>query len=165
MEAISAPHSSTSKKIRALHDAGYSRSAIAGFLRKGYQHVRNVLATPSPPTSGAPGVAEGAPAAHSSDDGEAANCGVFEVDGEGRIALTAALLKAVDGLPSRRVPWRFENGELILMSIDAASRQIDRLMSQLKRRPASAVDELIAERRAEFEREERRVSGRGSRDE
>ncbi len=166
MEAIAAPQASTSKKIRALHAAGYSRSAIAGFLRKGYQHVRNVLTTAPAATPPAAGVAETMSAETcAASDGDTANCGVFEVDGDGRITLSPTLLKAVDGMPSRRVPWRLENGELILMSVEAASRQIDRLMGVLKRRPGSAVDELIAERRAEFEREERRFPGRAPKNE
>lgn len=35
-----------SAKIRALDAAGYTRSQIAKFLDKRYQHVRNVLVTP-----------------------------------------------------------------------------------------------------------------------
>lgn len=38
--------SSTSAKIRYLWAEGYTRSAIANFLGKRYQHVRNVLITP-----------------------------------------------------------------------------------------------------------------------
>lgn len=36
----------TSAKIRGLNAAGFSRSEIAKFLGKRYQHVRNVLITP-----------------------------------------------------------------------------------------------------------------------
>ena len=36
----------TSSKIRALNVKGYTRSEIARFLNKRYQHVRNVLITP-----------------------------------------------------------------------------------------------------------------------
>lgn len=35
-----------SSKIRALNSEGYTRSEIATFLGKRYQHVRNVLVTP-----------------------------------------------------------------------------------------------------------------------
>jgi hypothetical protein len=80
---------------------------------------------------------------------------VFEVDEAGRIALTPALLKAVDALPSRRIPWRFENGELVLMSVDAAWRDIDRLLGDARNSPELSPDALIAERRAEFEKVER----------
>lgn len=159
METISAPHGSISAKIRALHEAGFSRSLIAGFLGKGYQQVRNVLVTaPTPPRTG---IAETAPPeAHAASAADSPTSGVFEVDSAGRIVLSPELLAALDALPSRRVPWRLEKGELVLMSNDAAWRQIDRLMGELKRRPGSMVDELIAERRAEFEREERKLSGR-----
>ncbi len=36
----------TSETIRGLYGLGYSRSAIAKFTGKRYQHVRNVLVTP-----------------------------------------------------------------------------------------------------------------------
>jgi hypothetical protein len=38
--------STTSAKIRVLNAAGFSTGAIAKFLDKRYQHVRNVLITP-----------------------------------------------------------------------------------------------------------------------
>jgi hypothetical protein len=174
MEAISASHASIARKIKALHEAGFSRSAIAGFLRKGYQHVRNVLVQetgdkardtllahrPAPS-----GVQESGPTPWVAADEEPASCGVFDVDDEGRIHLPPALLRVLDALPSRRVPWRLENGELVLMSLDAASRQIDRLMAEIKPRPGGLVDDLIAERRAEFEREERKLSARAAKHE
>jgi hypothetical protein len=153
MEAICAGLASTSQKIRALHERGYSRSAIAGFLRKGYQHVRNVLTAPAASGTNAQEVGETA-AGYAVEEGLASG-GVFEVDEAGRIALTPALLKAVDALPSRRIPWRFENGELVLMSVDAAWRDIDRLLGDARNSPELSPDALIAERRAEFEKVER----------
>lgn len=35
-----------SQKIRKLNSEGFSRGAIAKYLNKRYQHVRNVLITP-----------------------------------------------------------------------------------------------------------------------
>jgi len=162
MAALSADYATTATKIRALSAAGYSRSDIAGFLGKGYQHVRNVLTQP-PPRAGlhanaapAAGVSESpARSEYAAEENGSLDCGIFQVDDRGRIELSPGLLKALDALPSRRIPWRFEAGELILMSLDAAARDIDRLTVELRRRPGSMADELIAERRAEFEREER----------
>lgn len=154
MEAICAGRTSTSQKIRALHDAGYSRSAIAGFLRKGYQHVRNVLIAGAVSAPGARSVSETS-TGYAAGGEDAETYGVFEVDAAGRVTLTRALLKAVDALPSRRVPWRLENGELILMSIDAALRNGDRLLGDARNSPELSSEALIAERRAEFEKEER----------
>ena len=171
MTALTAALPTKSAKIRTLDAAGYSRSEIAGFLGIRYQHVRNVLVQsglrPAAAVATAPPAqfAEGAlPRPDANFEAEETNCGVFDVDAAGRITLPPALLKAVDALPSRRVPWRLENGEVILMSIDAAMRQIDQLMGELKQRPGSMVDELIAERRAEFEREERKFAGRTPKD-
>src|SRR5580693_6500 len=43
MNEIVAPWRSVADRIRALAAAGYPRAAIAAFLGKRYQHVRNVL--------------------------------------------------------------------------------------------------------------------------
>lgn len=165
MEAISAPLASKSKKIKALHEAGFTRSAIAGFLEIGYQHVRNVLTAAVPQKTRAAGVAETARAPYAAESETIESTGLFEIDSEGRIALSPPLLKAIDAKPGGRVPWRFEDGELKLMSLPAAWRQIDRLMGDLKRQPESLVDQLIAERRAEFEREELKFLSRQKKDE
>ena len=45
-KVITDEHKTVSAKIRALDAAGYTRSQIANFLGKRYQHVRNVLVTP-----------------------------------------------------------------------------------------------------------------------
>lgn len=45
-KVITDQHKTVSSKIRALDAAGYTRSQIANFLGKRYQHVRNVLVTP-----------------------------------------------------------------------------------------------------------------------
>lgn len=45
-KVIKDEHKTVSAKIRALDAAGYTRSQIANFLGKRYQHVRNVLITP-----------------------------------------------------------------------------------------------------------------------
>ena len=43
IESILNGLATTSAKMRALHDAGFSRMAIAQILDKRYQHVKNVL--------------------------------------------------------------------------------------------------------------------------
>jgi hypothetical protein len=154
MEALSSGAASTSQKIRALHAAGYSRSAIAGYLRKGYQHVRNVLAAAPASAPGMKSVAETA-SGYQTGEAKTGDYGVFDVDEMGRIALPPALLKAVDGLPSRRIPWRLENGELILMSVDAALRGIRALLGDALDRSELSTEALFAERRREFAQEER----------
>ena len=162
MSAVTASLGTKAKKIKALHDHGYSRSAIAGFLGIGYQHVSNVLGAARPKARPKrQGVAE-VKTVYDADPSEFFPSGVFEIDAEGRIALPQALLKAIDGMPEGRVPWRFESGELILMSIDAARRSLDELTRELRKRPGSMVDDLIAERRAEFELEEKEFSGKSA---
>ena len=43
IESILNGLTTTSAKMRALHDSGFSRMAIAQILDKRYQHVKNVL--------------------------------------------------------------------------------------------------------------------------
>lgn len=151
-------------KIRKLGAAGYSRQAIADFLGISYQHVRNVLAQPrvsagaygTPPRTLAKGMAEspGSPYAvpvteFMSDIGTAR----FQVDADGRITLTPELLALLQTAPGRILTARFEKGELILMSVDAAIRRARAAIPPWKPGEPLWSDKLIAERRAEAARE------------
>jgi len=46
LDKVSAPHSTTSDKMRALAADGWETGVIAAYLGKIYQHVRNVLSKP-----------------------------------------------------------------------------------------------------------------------
>jgi hypothetical protein len=148
MERVSSSLSTKAAKIRALDAAGYSRRMIAAFLGIRYQHVRNVLvvqpgggAAPVPPPAEAPD--------------EVPAHGRCVVDKEGRIALSGALLAALDAEAGGSVPWRFEDGELKLMNRGAGLRFAQSLVADLaKRHPETSVDDFIAERRAEAARDE-----------
>lgn len=151
-------------KIRALSAAGYSKQTIASFLAIRYQQVRNVLVRSAPThrKAGPPplrGLAEQAPDPptgwQASGPDEAPTHGSFVIDEQGRIALPANVIAALDGEPRRRIPWRFENGELILMNLAAGIRSAQAMCADLAREhPRNWSDELIAERRAEAARED-----------
>lgn len=156
MERIAGTLQTKAAKIRALDAAGYSRSRIANFLGIRYQHVRNVLvAKAAHPVEDMDPISEHA--------AEAANVleepfyGRVTVDQHGRIALSPALLSALDVGSNRAIPWRFENGELALMNREAGIRFAQALCADLVRKhPGSWSDELIAERRADAAREDRK---------
>lgn len=139
-----------SAKIRALHAAGYSRSRIAEFLRIRYQHVRNVLvadeATRSKET---PPQVENLEVL-SEPVGDSPLHGRCIVDEQGRVAIPAALLSQLDVKSGAAIPWRYEDGELKLMSRDAGIRFAQSLIADFAdKRPGNWSDELIARRRAE----------------
>ncbi len=157
-------------KIRALSAAGYRKQKIASFLGIRYQHVRNVLVRSetrlrtAPQPSRARGLAEpaAAPLTEWQETGpeQAPTYGRFVIDEEGRITLPRNVILALDGEPRRTIPWRFEDGELKLMSRAAGIRSAQAMCAELaKKHPGSWADELIAERRAEAAREDAEERG------
>ena len=167
MERIAEKWPSTAAKIRALDAAGYNRQEIATFLGKSYQHVYNTL---SYPFSRAPNTEPGAPSTPSAvaeptqpaakyareaapvpdPDPEGPRVYRFDVDSDGSIRLPPEALHGLDAIPGRLVTARFEDGELKLMSIDAAVRFVQRLAAPyIKEGEGNWSDQLIEERRAE----------------
>src|ERR1043166_5039622 len=138
-----------SAKIRALARAGYSRSQIADFLQIRYQHVRNVLvndarvagrsiaATPSDP----PGLNETPQPTR------------VRLGPDGRIMVPASFRDAL-GLKDRDTLLASLVGdEIHLLTIPAAVRKAQSIVRRFVPEGVSLVDELIAERRRESERE------------
>ncbi len=170
MQGIAEPLPTTAGKIRALAGAGYRISDIAGFLAIRYQHVYNVLKRPlqSAPSSARPqmrGLAESESAPtgdwFSGQPDEPPIYGSFALDDQGRITLPHNVILALDAEPRRRIPWRFEDGELVLMNRAAGLRSAQAMVADLARKhPESWSDELIAERRAEAAREDERDAKR-----
>ncbi len=152
-------------KIRRLGSAGYKRQAIADFLGISYQHVRNVLKQPSassatyaiPSARRTRGVADSGVAPYEPPTTEFdAGIGIARlvIDGHGRITLTPELIAALGTRTGGLITARLENGELIIMGLDAALRFVRRGIPQWKPGQPRWSDELIAERRAEAAREE-----------
>lgn len=170
MTEIAAKRPSTAAKIRALDAAGFNRQEIATFLEKSYQHVYNTLSYPlagqrgqvEPPVRAAGSAEEAAaPPFEPTAATEAASTesGIprvyrFVVEADGGIILPPDALHGLDAAPGRMVTARFEDGELRLMSIEAAVRFVQRLAAPyIKVGEGNWSDDVIAERRAEAARE------------
>lgn len=152
-------------KIRRLGSAGYKRQAIADFLGISYQHVRNVLKQPSvvsatyaiPSARRTRGVADSGAAQYeppSTEFDAAIGIARFVIDGQGRITLSPELIAALGTRKGGLITARLENGELIVMGLEAVLRFVRRGIPKWKPGQTRWSDELIAERRAEAAREE-----------
>ncbi|HEY2660097.1 MAG TPA: AbrB/MazE/SpoVT family DNA-binding domain-containing protein [Caulobacteraceae bacterium] len=166
MAQIIQPHTTVSDKIRALDAAGVARADIARFLGKRYQHVRNVLEADA---VAAPGYAVGRadlsglreadrsfdpnePAAYEDRGGAVFRLLVRE---DGSVVLPPAALEALNLKRGHGVIARIDQETFTLISAAEAMRRVQALV-RAHTRPGggSVVDELIAERRREAEREE-----------
>lgn len=78
---------------------------------------------------------------------------VVRVDAQGRLLVPKELRDAIDMRPNENVTLLVEDGELVVLTVTAATRRIREIAAQYSTPGRSLVDELIAERRAEAERE------------
>ena len=134
-----------SAKIRALGGAGYARGDIARFLEIRYQHVRNVLVRAQEKEE------------REERDKEAATPPTqvwAQVGPDGRVVIPAAYrgLLGIEG--GGHVFMLLEGDEVRLMGRDGALRRAQELVAQYVPAGVSLVDEFLAERRREAEREE-----------
>lgn len=145
-----------SDKIRALDEAGFERADIARFLEKRYQHVRNVLVAPRPARKST------IQASHSSarreSDPEAAVTSAklkarVQIGAGGRVVIPAEMRTAMGVSEGDTLLARIVDGELHLLSQDAAVRKARALVQRYVPAGVSLVDELIADRREEARRE------------
>ncbi len=156
MECVVEGHNTVSDKIRALDRAGYSRSEIARFLGKRYQHVRNVLVGDQ--QVGRPEVATYTATTQPKPPSEEENVGEnrsvkVRLDGDGRVALPQAMRERL-GLQSGDVLFaRVEDGEIHLLTPRAAMARAQAILRQFVPEGVSLVDELIEDRRREAARE------------
>src|SRR5580704_10924033 len=152
LRAIAARHATVADKIRALSAAGVPRADIARFLGKRYQHVRNVLEGDAQ-SSGGQGRREGAddpaPGASSNyvlgradlsglregprpfdrDDDESRIEGSgkdafwLEVRPDGSLPLPPEIARLLQAEAGRKVFARIKDGQLVVMSGEAALAQ------------------------------------------
>ena len=160
-QSVVASGASISDKIRQLAAAGYSRSQIATLIDRSYQQVRQVLvederragrrrpaesrSSPAPLTPNA-GVSE-APAVFG---------GLFrlQVEDGGVVRLPPQLLAALQVAPGSVLISELHDDHLTVLSPRAAMAKVDALMAPFKWTGGPmASEELIAERRAEAERD------------
>jgi hypothetical protein len=153
---------SVSDKIRTLAAAGLPRADIARALGKRYQHVRNVLEADRTREAGPPG-AQGVAETSRPFDGPQVSQDVEDRGGgayrlavrpDGSVVLPPAVRSAFGLHGAGAVMARLEGNEFKLISTATAWRRIDQVMAPYKWKEGPlASDALIAERRAEAERE------------
>jgi len=136
-----------SAKIRALGAAGYERADIARFLGKRYQHVRNVLE------------AEKVKSSPDSDVRYGENpTAKVRVGPDGRIVIPAAMRDALQLAENDVLFARIEDGELRLSTASRMQMRVNEALREFIPVGVSLVDELIAERKREAERDARKNS-------
>ena len=163
MNTLTAGLGTKSAKIRRLGQAGYSRQQIADFLGIRYQHVRNVLVdeerrtgvvrttSPFPPeraTSAVPGPVP--------DPRRAVR---VDIGPDGEVRLPRHILEAAGTAAGKHLLVRFDDDEIKLLTPEATTRKIRTWVRKHVPEGVSLADELIDERRREFEREERESKG------
>jgi len=78
---------------------------------------------------------------------------VVRVDAQGRLLVPKELRDAVDMRPNENVTLLVQDGEIRIVTVTAVRRLLRELNAKYPAHGRSLVDELIAERRAEAERE------------
>jgi len=137
-----------SDKIRALDDAGFHRADIARFLDKRYQHVRNVLTSPRPARSRAL-IADLPPAASTREFPTTTLKARVQIGSGGRVVIPSEMRAAMGVSEGDMLIARVVDGELRLLSPQAAIKKAQSLVRQFVPEGASLVDELLEEREAE----------------
>lgn len=146
MEQLTADMTTKSAKIRALAEAGIKRADIARFLDIRYQHVRNVLVSAE----------ERRRAEHRAAEREQSPHPAWaQVGPDGRVVIPASFRQALGIEGGGHVLLRLEDGELRIIGHDAAIARAQALVAKHVPEDVSLVDALLAERRAEIEREKR----------
>lgn len=83
---------------------------------------------------------------------------VIKVGPQGRIVIPAELRRELGVSPGDELLVSVEDGRLVLGTRAQAWRKLRGMGAHLKRPGESVVDELIADRRREFEQEERDIA-------
>lgn len=167
MQAQTAEMTTKADKIRALAKAGYRRQQIADFLGIRYQHVRNVLidderrakalgqsltaASIAKPAVPAP--AEEQPAESSLP--RPRRTAKVKLGPTGELALPPKMLEELGWKEGETIWVHLEDaGEIRLQDVRALTRSVQAWARKIN---LGSVDEFLAERRIEAEREEREM--------
>jgi AbrB family looped-hinge helix DNA binding protein len=142
---------SKSAKIRALGKAGFSRSEIANFLSVRYQFVRNVLVDEERRAAPLQSVTSAPTEFHPPSAGSMK----VKIDGEGRIVIPAAAREKLGLQAGDALIVSVEDGELHLLTMQAAARKAQEIIRRYIPEGVSLVDELLEDRRREANAEDR----------
>jgi bifunctional DNA-binding transcriptional regulator/antitoxin component of YhaV-PrlF toxin-antitoxin module len=157
MKRLTAGLSTKSDKIRVLGQAGYARQQIADFLGIRYQHVRNVLVDAE--KKGKVGELAEPRATWRSEPSQVDEPGKIRVQTDGSVVIPSTVLaEAGFGIGDRVLSFVKGEGEIHLLSRRTAIRHAQELVRKYVPEGISLVDELIAERRSEAEKEEREAT-------
>jgi len=140
---------SKSDKMRALAKAGYERADIARFLGTRYQFVRNVLVQDE--GRQAKQAAEAAAAGRNNDKLTPTK---IRLGPEGRVVVPAAFREALGLSDGDTLIASIVDGELRLLTVQAAMRRAQAIIRKFVPEGVSLVDELLEDRRREVEREQ-----------
>jgi AbrB family looped-hinge helix DNA binding protein len=155
MEALAAGLPTKSAKIRALGGGGCSRQEIADFLGIRYQHVRNVLVDEERARKGAmnasvrelPSDLETKSAQPRKDTIK------LKLGADGQLAIPSYMRDAL-GLKEGDTVWlTLEDGEIRVADATAITRRIQAWARNIE--GLGSVDDFLAERRRDDERETR----------
>jgi hypothetical protein len=146
-ERVTAGLKTKSDKIRALSRHGVPTAEIARYLDIRYQHARNVLME-----AGLHRRAGDEEPVAATASGPAAGSDWAELDGAGRLTLPATLLSQA-GLGPGPVHVRLTGDGIEVLSRKAALARAQALVAPFVPPGRSLVDEFIAERHREAERE------------
>ena len=138
--------SSKSEKMRVLSRAGYERADIARFLGTRYQFVRNVLVREEERNE--------ARAVATSEEGARSAPMRLRLGPDGRIVIPAPFREALGLSEGDTLIGSVSDGELHLLTRQAAVRRAQAIVRQFVPEGVSLVDELLEDRRREVEREQ-----------
>ena len=154
MERIVEGMTKKADKIRALYLQGYSRAEIYKFLGVRYQHVRNVLVRSGynetkleRPTSGVNATVTELPETYPDSEW-------VKVGPAGRLVIPAKFRKALGIEEDMEVLVELTRNQLHILTWKENLRRIQEELNRNVPEGVSIVDELIAERRQEFQMEE-----------
>lgn len=140
---------SKSEKMRTLAKAGYSRGDIARYLGTSYQFVRNVLIREEERLAG-----DGNSGSKSTPTGGGStNSNRVHVGAGGELTLPEKMRSALGLKAGDTLIASLEDGEIRLMTIPTAVRKAQAIVRQYVPEGVSLVDELLEDRRREFEAE------------
>jgi len=145
MERLTKGLPGPSAKIRALAAAGVRTAEIARFLNIRYQHAYNVIRQSKASDAG--------PVQDAGEEQDAPKGQYVEVGPAGRITIPTTLLSGIGAKEGDRVFLRPVGGKLQIMSKSTALEEMRKLVRQYIPEGVNLVDELIADRRREAERE------------
>lgn len=147
MRQLTAGLNSKSEKMRALAKAGFKRADIARFLGTRYQFVRNVLVQDQA-RQAEKAASETLPSQKPLPPAK------IRLGPDGRVLIPAAFREALKLSEGDTLIASVENGELHLLTIEAAVRKAQAIVRRFVPEGVSLVDELISDRRREVEREQ-----------